>query len=301
VSDLIDNTPQPTEVSKPTETNLAEGGDVEELEPGSDEAEGAQSVEADSEGEPDQQPAKPAVAKWVGDDGAEYEVPETILPALMKDRDYRQKTAAVAQQRREIEEAKAAFEVERQRSADELKIEAELAHLTELERQYAGLDWSRMAQEDLYTAQQRQFERQQVKDRIATLSGERAQKVQERTARAQQETAKRVEAAENYGRANIPNWDAGADRQLVEYARSVGFDDATLARMISPAFIKLLHEASIGASALKKAAVQPKPELKKAEPAKQVNGRSNGSGRKPLHEMSMDEYAAYRNAREARK
>jgi hypothetical protein len=266
-----------------------EGGeDTGEAEEGADEA---------AEGEE----TAPQLVKWTDDAGKEWEIPEDITPYLMKNRDFTHKTSDLARERTSFEQQKADWEADRKRTEDDMKIDAELARLESIADQYNQVDWARLSQDDLYEAQRQQFERTQVREKIAELKSERDSRQQQRREEAQLATTKRIDEADKYGRENIPGWQQGKDAELLQFAKEVGYDDQSLKDQVSVPMLKLLHLAHIGKAAQKRVNEKPKPATKEVKPATQVKAKSNPTNRKSLDEMSMAEYAEYRNRQEARK
>jgi hypothetical protein len=262
--------------------------DTGEAEEGADEA---------AEGEE----TAPQLVKWTDDDGKEWDIPEALTPSLMKNKDYTAKTQEVAEQRRALEVQKAEWEAEKQRDQEDMKIEAELARLKAAQAEYDKINWDELYQYDPQDAQHKQFQYGRIRDEVSRLSQEQNARQQARLEKAQSAMTKRFDEAEAYARANIPGWEQGKDRELLEFAREVGFDDQTLKSNVSPSFLSLLHKAYIGDRAQKRVNEKPKPATKEVKPATQVKAKSNPTNRKSLDEMSMAEYAEYRNRQEARK
>lgn len=233
-------------------------------------------VEEAEETEVAEEPAleAPKLVKWTGDDGREYEIPEELTTSLMKNKDYTQKTQEVAERRRELEARQQEIELRAKTTEEELALSAQLHSLKGQLDQYDRVDWSKLANDDIYEAQRLQFQRSQVKEQFDRVAQDLNSRYAAKTQAAQQEIAKRVEEAEAYGRANIPGWEQGKDRELVEYARSIGFDDTSLSKLIDARMVKLLHRAMIGDAATKKAASQPKPQPKEAVPVAKVQAKS---------------------------
>lgn len=249
---------------------------------------------ADDEGDDDEADAEIKYVTITDDDGNEWEVPESISAGYMKSRDYTQKTQQVAEMRRAAEEREKQIEALAKRNDEDLQIEAELSRLEAINEQYNKLNWSQLAQDDFYDAQQKQFDRQLVRERIEELKGAKNARHEQRIQEMQQETAKRIEEAEAYARANIPGWESGKDREILDFAREIGFDDETLRKNMNGAFIKMLHKAHVGETAMKRATEKPKPAQKQVKPVAKVGAKSNGAKRIRLADADMASFIAAR-------
>lgn len=264
------------------------------------EAIGQEAETAEGEGE---EPEAPVVelSDWTGDDGQTYKVPPEVVPLLLRNKDYTQKSQANAEAKRKLEEDRQEWEALKQRDEEDLRIETELHRLSDLDEQYSKIDWDRLADEDMDLARRRQFEHDRVRNQLADLKGQKDRRTQERSQAHQQSMLKRIEEAEEYAVANIPNWGAEKSREIWDYAiKDLGFDEATLRTNLDARFMKLLHKAHVGDIALKKANAAPsrKPAAN-VDPLNKVSGKGQTTTHKPLGEMSMEEYVAYRKKQNA--
>ena len=281
------------------EQSLAEMADddaqdaTEEEEAGSDDESDTHDVEASAD-DGDEEEAAPQTVTWVDDEGREWAVPEELTPALMKDKDYRQKTQAVAEGRKALEAREEEFEALQKRTDEDFAIEAEINSLRGTLEQYNKVDWNRLAAEDITEAQQQQFQRGLVKDRLDELTQHKNSRHQARIEEAQRETAKRVSAAESYARENIPGWEQGKGAEIIGFAREIGYDDQSLRKNMGAPFMKMLHRAFVGNQAMNKAKEQPKPQQKQVKPASKVNGQSETTKRVKLADADIATYEAAR-------
>ena len=255
-----------------------------------DEAESEESDTDDQSAETDAD--APQMVSYVDDDGKEWEVPEALTPALMKNKDYTTKTQALADERRELEEQRTAFEAEKKRTDEDLQIDGELARLSNLASQYDKLNWDEMFEVDRDDAMHKQFQYGRVREEIARLEGLRQSRSEARLQEAQSATIKRMNEAEEYAKANIPGWSQGKDAELLDFARGVGFDDQTLRENISPAFIKMLYRASLGEQVLNRTKNQTKKAAKEVKPATKIRAKSSPTNRVDLASADGDTYRA---------
>lgn len=284
------------------EQSLAEMADdeaqdaAEEKEAGSDDDADTDDVDASADDEDggDEGSEEPQTVTWVDDEGREWAVPEELTPALMKDKDYRQKTQAVAEGRKALEAREEEFEALQKRTDEDFAIEAEINSLRGTLEQYNKVDWNRLAAEDITEAQQQQFQRSLVKDRLDELTQHKNSRHQARLEEAQRETAKRVSEAETYAQENIPGWEQGKGAEIIDFAREIGFDDQSLRKNMGAPFMKMLHRAFVGNQAMNKAKEQPKPQKKQVKPAGKVNGQSETTKRVKLADADIATYEAAR-------
>lgn len=234
----------------------------------------------------------PQMVSYVDDDGKEWEVPEALTPALMKNKDYTTKTQALADERRQLEEQRAAFEAEKKRTDEDLQIDGELARLSNLASQYDKLNWDEMFEMDRDDAMHKQFQYGRVREEIARLEGLRQSRSEARLQEAQSAMIKRTHDAEEYAKANIPGWSQGKDAELLDFAREVGFDDQTLRENISPAFIKMLYRASLGEQVLNRTKNQTRKAAKEVKPATKIRAKSSPTNRIDLASADGDTYRA---------
>lgn len=271
----------------------ADNGDVVE-----GEADEAEEMDADAGNEGADEDAGedegPKLVEWTDDNGKTWQVPEDLTPALFKNKDYTTKTQQLGEERRALEEQRKAFEADAKRTEEDLKIDAELARLAAISSQYDALNWDELAATDLYDAQQKQFQRSLVKEEIQRLSGIRNARKEQRLKEAQSATIKRANEADAYGRANIPGWENGKDRELIEYAREVGFNDEALRDLVSVPFLKMLHMAHLGRQSTQTAKAAAKPAKQAVQPNAKVNGKSGNAPINPkrLADLPIEEYRA---------
>ena len=278
-----------TDATPADEPTVEEAADKEEAaEGGEDTGETEESAQEDAEAE--ETPV--SLVKWTDDDGKEWDIPEELTPSLMKNKDYTAKTQEVAEQRRALEAQKAEWEAEKQRDQEDMKIEAELARLTAAQAEYDKINWDELYQYDPQDAQHKQFQYGRIRDEVSRLSQEQNTRRTARLEKAQSEMTKRFNDSEAYARANIPGWEQGKDRELVEFAREVGFDDQALKSNMSPSFLSLLHKAYVGDRAQKRASEKPKPAAKDIKPATKVGAKSSPTNRVNLVDADSKSYWA---------
>lgn len=195
-------------------------------------------------------------------DGEKLVLPKKIIPALMKDADYRRKTQELAEQRKALEAEREEMRSSVAREVEDIAAESDLRSVQAQLKEYDKVDWTRLADEDFDRAQRLQFQRGLLRDQEAALrqqvDGRKAVRAEAATA----QTAQRIKEAEDWASANIPGWNQGRDKELIEHARSLGFSEQDLVRQVNKPFVEALYYSWIGRQSIEKASKQPAPEIK---------------------------------------
>lgn len=278
VEDLIEETPD----------------EEETVEAAADDSEDDSDVEGDGEDGEDEGDEEEPTLVTIEIDGEEYEVPEKLQSAFMKSKDYTTKTQAIAEQAKAIKAREEAFEAERQRDEEDLKVEAELFQVNQQLENYKNVDWDRARNEDFDNASAHFQQFQLLRMKQDELAKAKQQRTVERSQKAQEGLSKRIEEAEQYAVQNIPQWSDGMAEKLFQFAEEIGYDKDSFGSNLSPAFLNLLHGA-YSANLIKQRANQPKPKAKaKVTPLKKVNAKSGTTSRIDLSTADMESYAKAR-------
>lgn len=233
-------------------------------------------------------------------DGRKFALPksaaEKIKAGFMKDADYTRKTQEVAAQRQAVEAQRAEVEKARETQQQFIKEMAKVEALTDQLAQYEKVDWNALRAQDLDAYLEHQEIRRTLETQRNAAQEAVTQKQQQFALDEQQAIAKQVQDAEAYVQREIPGGEART-KQLHEYAAKEGvkFDPLVAKALISnPALFKMMHKAELyDQLAQKQAAKQPAPPPPR--PATRVSAAKQGAQRNP-EDMSMDEWAAHRNA-----
>jgi hypothetical protein len=278
-------------------TNVVNPEDFEEIDASEDDADDTQDDGEDALEEDGGEEDAPEVemAEWEDDDGNKYELPASLVPKLMKDKDYTQKTQQIADTRRKLDDERAAWEAQRERDESDMQAEAELFHLNSLAEQYKNLDWNQLAAEDIDDARAKQFYQQQIRDRIAELKEQVSTRREERSRSAHDATVKRIEEAEGYAASNIPGWNAEKAKEIWDFAQKhLGYDEASLRNSLDGRLMKAIHMSYIGEKAMARAnSPAPKKPTSKISPTRKVNSKSTPTTRMAAPD-NPDEYRAWR-------
>lgn len=231
---------------------------------------------------------------------AKYSVPKKLKEAVEAlQGDYTRKTQEISSTRKELEERAARLDQQFAASEEYLDARADLRMVAkELER-FEGFDWSAYQQArmtDPLQADEAWNYAQHLRAQKAQLEGVVQQHESSRTASVQQEIAKRMQETHEHVKANLKGWTPDTDKQVIDFALSKGVTREQMQNLMNPLVYEMLYLARIGQEALAKPAPNPKKQAAPTQPSKAVGGRSTPAASKSLSEMSMEEYAAARQA-----
>lgn len=225
-------------------------------------------------------------------DGAKYKVPAPLKEAFLRHSDYTRKTMEVADQRRALETAQRQIREAQELSAAELRTFTRLDQISSSLAAFKDINWADLDHSNP-DVQRAKGVRDELLREHRTLTTEINGHMQAKSARAQQETAKEREAVDAAMSKVVKDWGPDKRGQFVDFAVSKGIP-ADLAGQASAAEFDIIRLAIIGAqteqqrlAALKAAAsarTQPAPEL----------GAGAGGGPSDPHNMSMEQYRAWR-------
>jgi hypothetical protein len=222
-------------------------------------AEKAEKPEAEAKAEPDEEPdeevsesedseesAAPETtdeAEEVEFEGKAYKVPKELKDALLRQKDYTQKTQDVAERRRFVETQQEQLRIASEFQTKHLDKVTELHSLNSRLQQFAQVDWGKLADEN--PAQYLTLDRQQ---RTLQDAANRAQSELQALAQSfQQEatTAKQKAQAQCVEELKRTFKDFGPDlvKGLDETGRTYGFSGEELANVADPRMIRVLHDA----------------------------------------------------------
>lgn len=201
--------------------------------------------EGEPEGEPQGEPETPTEESFeVEVDGAKYTLPKALEKAFMQERDYTQKSQAVADLRRTLE-----FDQQTQRVASlegsfarEIAPQRqEISMLDAVIKQAQSQDWSQMPTDELI---RKRLELDSLKDRKNTLE----QEVQGKHAKWQQDTAQELQKLKDSAldviKKRIPGYGEATQAEIRKYAMEDGYTEAELSSIFSPKHAVTLWKAA---------------------------------------------------------
>ena len=237
--------------------------------------------------------------------GKTYQVPKELEGEFLMQSDYTKKTQATAARERELEARATEIAQQAQVTEAELDARASLRQMDERLSEYAKLsqaDWDAYHDQDPMGTDKawRDFQFLQAKRAETAKTLETAQG--ERTQKAQQDFAKRVEETSAFAK-TIPGWSPEVEAEVVKFALDKGVPQDFLRQNISPKLYEIINLARLGAQAMQKQATA-KPAPKPVEPLRMVTGKSSPSASKSLAELAdsdMDAFAKTFNQRMAKR
>lgn len=275
-----------------------------------DVGEGAAS-EADDNGEggEDGEPAAPEFVT-LERNGKQYQVPKELEGEFLMQGDYTKKTQTVAETAKALEQREAALAQQVEATEAELDARATLKGVTARLAEYAKLtaaDWQHHMQTDPLGTQQARMEYDDLKAQKIELEGITTKASTERTEKAQQDLAKRVQETLEAAPKVIPGLTAETRTatidKLVSFATSEGIPEQVLKANWSPTLLGLLHKAHIGAQAIaRQSAPKPAPTVAAITPLATVKAAASPTTSKSVADLAKgDDMTAYAAARAAGK
>jgi len=241
--------------------------------------------------------------------GKQFQVPKELEGEFLMQGDYTKKTQTVAEKAKELEQREAALAQQAEATEAELEARATLKGVSARLAEYAKLtpaDWQHHMQNDPLGTQRARMEYDDLKAQKAELEGTLSKTQSERTEKAQQDLAKRVQETLEAAPKIIPGLTAETRAatidKLVSFATSEGIPEQVLKANWSPTLLSLLHKAHIGSLAIAQQAA-PKPAQKPTvTPLVTVKAASSPSTSKSVADLAKgDDMEAYAAARAAGK
>lgn len=230
--------------------------------------------------------------------GKKFTVPKELEPELLMHADYTRKTQEVAELRKTYESKMEDAVKHYQTSQEVLEAKAYMLNVDTQLKQYENINWQQVANEDPMGAQQAYMHFQQLKEERGKVASYLDQENQQRTARAEQDIANRLQETRQFAEKNIPGWTPEVDVKVVDFAtKELGFEVEQLRAAVNPNIYRALHLAWLGAQSLQKQNVAPKPSAPQAKPLTTVSAKSNPATRISPAQMSVEQMAAYLNKR----
>lgn len=231
--------------------------------------------------------------------GKKVRGPKGLKDGVLMHADYTRKTQETSALRKELDDRSQRLDQQFQASEEYLDARADLRVVAkELER-FKEYDWTQYQQHrlnDPLSADEAWNYAQHLRNQKGQLEASIQQHDGRRTAEAQQSVAKRMQETHEHVKANLKGWTPETDKQVIDFATSKGITQDELRNTMDPRIYEMIYLARIGAQVLNKPAPKPTAQAKPTEPLKVVGGRSTPAARKSLGEMSMEEYAAARQA-----
>ena len=201
-----------------------------------------------------------------------YRVPKSLKEGIEGlRRDYTQKTETLSHRTREFEQQRAAM---MQASEEELGLRGTLVNLDQQLKQYQGVDWRQLRQEDPAAYEEHRENFQLLKEQREAIAGDLGHRQQQRLHAAQQETAKRLEATREAAQ-KIKGWTPEIDAKVTQFAcQHLETTPEQLQNIVNPAIYGLLYKAWVGEQSIARQSAQPKPQQPAVKPLTTVKAKS---------------------------
>lgn len=258
-------------------------------------------VEGDgSEEDGEQQPVEPELVD-VEYEGKVHKLPPELKDALLRNKDYTQKTQEVAELRKATEARQAEVDRAYQTSQEVIEARAVIHNVDSQLKQYENVNWQQLEDQDPMAAMSHWRQFQMLKEQRGQVAQYLDKTQAEMSEKLAQETDKRLRETRAFAEKEIPGWTPDVDVKIVGFAeKELGFTREQLRAQINPAVYKTLHLAMIGAEAIKRTNTPPKQQQQAAQPLTKVTARAN-----PVagldDRLPADEWLKRRNAQLARK
>lgn len=182
-------------------------------------------------------------AEEVEFEGKAYKVPKELKYALLRTADYTQKTQAVADQRKAVEERAQLLDQRERVMGMAFDKAVELREVQNRLAQFDQIDWRSLAQNDPAQATQLNIAYQQLQREAQKKYGE-LQQVQAASQQLTETQRQQMLAdAEKDLKARLPSFNAEVAAQIKVAAREYGITDQELNAVMDPRYVHVLHDA----------------------------------------------------------
>lgn len=163
--------------------------------------------------------------------------------------DYTQKTQAVAEERRAVEQHRAEIEAARNQFAEHLALQEQmqddfaLVRAIDLQiKQFDAVDFDALEPEQKFELKDRLRD---LKEARAELTGRVESAQRAILADRQRETARLIQEGREQLKRDIPGFGAETVKQIYEFGQSLGFAPEEIGGIVDPRAIKVLHKAML--------------------------------------------------------
>lgn len=176
-------------------------------------------------------------------EGVQYRLPKPLKEALLRQKDYTQKTQEAAAVRKAAEEQQQRLQATEQARAAQFEKAVEAHALERQLKLYEALDWAALIDQDPLQAQKLDLAHRQLREQHWKVSQEMqaiVQQVQQKTVEERQQTL--AKAQEQLAK-EIKGWGPELAASITTTGKSYGFGDQELAQVADPRMVKVLHDA----------------------------------------------------------
>jgi len=231
------DTNQESEVSLDDVAGLL-GDDIDEEldEETSDEEQPEEELQSDEQEEDD--------SEEVEIEGKSYRVPKELKDMVLMHKDYTQKTQAVADQRRAVEEQAQALETRQRLMSQTFEKAVEFKSTQDKLSQYEQIDWQSLTDQDPVQAQKLFFTFQQLQREAQAKYNDYQKANTESEQLTQQQRQQQLAKAEQDLRERLPDFGPQLAEKIVKNAKdSYGFTAQELEGLTDARHVEVLHDA----------------------------------------------------------
>jgi len=230
------DTNQESEVSLDDVAGLL-GDDIDEEldEETGDEEQPDEELQADEQEEDD--------SEEVEVEGKSYKVPKVLKDMLLMHKDYTQKTQAVADQRRSVEEQAQALETRQRMLSATFEKAVEFKATQDKLSQYEQIDWQSLTDQDPVPAQKQYFTYQQLQREAQAKYNAYQQANTESEHLTQQQRQQQLAKAEEDLKVRLPDFGPQIAEKIVNSAKEYGFTPQELEGLTDARHVHVLHDA----------------------------------------------------------
>ena len=176
-------------------------------------------------------------------EGKSYKVPKELKDMVLMHKDYTQKTQAVAEQRRSIEERAQALEHREQLMGATFEKAVEFREVQNRLSQYDQIDWQGLAASDPNKAMQLSIQRQQLEREAQAKYGAWQQANAQAEQLTQQQRQQLLADAEKDLKARLPDFGPQLAEKIVKNAAAYGYSAEELNGLTDARAVHVLHDA----------------------------------------------------------
>ena len=174
-------------------------------------------------------------------DGEKFKVPPKLRDAVLRQKDYTQKTQVLAEAQRQVQSQAQQIQMQRLFEERSKPISSELQKVEAQLEQYKALDWSSMDTDTIVRARQAMDGLKEKSSELKQQLGSEFGQFQQALTQSRAETLQR---GLEYLRRSIPKFDQEAVGLIRQTALSEGFTDGEVETIADPRLVKVLWKAS---------------------------------------------------------
>lgn len=231
-------------------------------------------------------------------EGKKARVPKEFKDAFLRQADYTQKTMSVAEEKRQFAEEKQLFQLNTQIESALAEQMADLRGLVSTSKQYEAAIQQAINQGDTGTIATLNAQYSILQRQIEDKAGEVRTKKNEQSQLLQYERQQRRAKADEEAGKRIPNFNQETKKELVQSARSLGFQDFEIAEVDDPRVYQALWKAAQwdklqtkSVSVTKKVADAPKTLPAKGQSAQTAKSSTVKDLQEKLRKTGRQDYA----------